>query len=170
MLFLISFTPFQPTFGLAFWSLVIFLLFWLIMGKVAFKPIAEALQKREHDIQSSLDEAKKARQEMASLKAENDKLLAQAREERTVMLNEAKTQKDKIIAEAKEQAKVEAAKITQSAQTNIENQIKAAKQELKSEVGAMAIQIAEKVIRKDLKQDGAQMAYVNTLVNDIHLN
>lgn len=170
MLFLISFTPFQPTFGLAFWSLIIFLLFWLIMGKVAFKPIAEALEKRQHNIQSSLDEAKLAKQEMSNLKAENDKLLAEAREERALMLNEAKKQRDKLITDAKDQAKVEASKIMQSAQAEIDAQKIAAKQSLKAEVGSMALDIAEQVIRKDLKNDSAQVDLVNSLVSDLKLN
>ncbi len=170
MIFLISFTPFQPTFGLAFWSLVIFLLFWALMAKFAFGPIADALQKREHDIQGSIDEAKKARQEMSNMKAENDKLLAEAREERTLMLNEAKEQKNKMIAEAKEQAKAEATKIMQTAQAEIESQKLAAKQSLKAEVGTMALDIAEQVIRKDLKNDSSQVDLVNNLVSNLKLN
>ncbi len=170
MAFLISFTPFQPTFGLAFWSLLIFLLFWGLMAKYAFRPIAEALKKREHDIQSSMDEAKLARQEMSNLKAENDKLAAVAREERTALLNEAKQQRDKMIADAKDQAKAEASKIMQTAQTEIEAQKIAAKQSLKAEVGTMALDIAEQVIRKDLKNDSAQVDLVNSLVSNIKLN
>lgn len=170
MIFLISFTPFQPTFGLAFWSLVIFLLFWFIMSKVAFKPIAEALSKREHDIQDSLDQAKNAKLEIANMKAENEKLLAEAREERTVMLNEAKNQKNKMISEAKDQAKVEASKIMQNAQVEIESQKLAAKQSLKAEVGTMALDIAEQVIRKDLKNDSSQVDLVNSLVSNLKLN
>lgn len=170
MIFLISFTPFQPTFGLAFWSLVIFLLFWFIMSKVAFKPIAEALTKREHDIQSSLDEAKNARLEIANMKADNEKLLAEAREERTAMLNEAKDQKNKMISDAKQQAKLEASKIMQNAQVEIESQKKIAMQSLKAEVGTMALDIAEQVIRKDLKSDNAQVDFVSSLVKEIKLN
>jgi len=170
MIFLISFTPFQPTFGLAFWSLVIFLLFWFIMSRVAFKPIAEALSKREHDIQDSLDQAKNAKLEIANMKAENDKLLAEAREERTIMLNEAKDQKNKMISEAKDQAKEEASKIMQNAQVEIESQKLAAKQSLKAEVGTMALDIAEQVIRKDLKNDSSQVDLVNSLVSNLKLN
>ena len=170
MAFLISFTPFQPTFGLAFWSLLIFLLFWGLMAKYAFRPIAEALKKREHDIQSSMDEAKLARQEMSNLKAENDKLAAVAREERTALLNEAKQQRDKMIADAKDQAKEEATKIMQTAQSEIEAQKIAAKQSLKAEVGTMALDIAEQVIRKDLKNNSAQVDLVNSLVRNIKLN
>lgn len=167
---LVTFTPFQPTPGLAIWSSIIFLLFWFLMSKFAFKPIAEALAKREGDIQDAMDSAKKAREDMANLKSENEKLLAQAREERSKMLQEAKDIKNQMIAEAKEKAKEEATKIVNNAMHDIENQKKAAITEVKNELGAMAISIAEKVIRKELKGNAEHEAFVNTLVKDIHLN
>ena len=68
MFLLLDFTPFQPSPGLALWGLLIFLLFWGIMAKVAFGPIANALQTRENDIQNALDSAKSAKEEMANLK------------------------------------------------------------------------------------------------------
>jgi F-type H+-transporting ATPase subunit b len=170
MFFLISFTPFQPTPGLAIWSLFIFLLFWFIMSKVAFRPIAEALAKRENDIQDAIDQAKRTREEMANMKSENEKLLAQAREERTKILQEAKEIKSQMISEAKEKAKEEATKIVNNAMTDIENQRKAAITEVKNELGNMALTIAEKVIRKELKGNAEQESFVNSLVKEVHLN
>ena len=170
MFFLISFTPFQPTPGLAIWSLFIFLLFWFIMSKVAFRPIAEALAKRENDIQDAIDQAKRTREEMANMKSENEKLLAQAREERTKILQEAKEIKSQMISEAKEKAKEEATKIVNTAMTDVENQRKAAITEVKNELGNMALTIAEKVIRKELKGNAEQESFVNSLVKEIHLN
>jgi F-type H+-transporting ATPase subunit b len=170
MFFLVTFTPFQPTPGLAIWSLLIFVLFWIVMGKFAFKPIAEALAKREGDIQDAIDQAKKAREEMASMKSENEKLLAQAREERTKILQEAKDIKNEIIAEAREKAKEEASKILNNAMADIENQKKAAITEVKNQLGLLAIDIAEKVVQKELKGNSEQEAYVNSLVKNINLN
>jgi F-type H+-transporting ATPase subunit b len=170
MFFLISFTPFQPTPGLAIWSLIIFLVFWIIMSKVAFRPIAEALSKRENDIQDAIDQAKRTREEMANMKSENEKLLAQAREERTKILQEAKEIKSQMITEAKEKAKEEATKIVNNAMIDIENQRKAAITEVRNELGNMALTIAEKVIRKELKGNAEQESFVNSLVKEIHLN
>ncbi len=170
MMTLLSFTPFQPTPGLAFWSLIIFVLFWLIMGKYAFKPIAQALEKREGDIQDALDQAKKAKEEMANMKAENDKLLATAREERSKILQEAKELKNQMINEAKDKAKAEAAKIVSSAKAEIENQKKAALTEVKNQVGNMALDIAEKVIKKQLSGQAEHESFVKNLVDDMNLN
>lgn len=170
MISLLTFTPFQPTPGLAFWSLVIFLLFWFIMYKLAFKPIAQSLTKREDDIQHALDQAKIAKEEMANMKAENERLLAEAREERAKILTEAKEAKAAILAEAKVKAKEEASKIMQTAMHEIDNHKKAAMIEVKNEIGILATQIAEKVIRKELKGQAEHEGYVNTLIKEMNLN
>lgn len=170
MFILSGFAPFQPSPGLAIWSVLIFLLFWAIMKKVAFKPIAEALETRENDIQSALDAAKTAKEEMSNLKAENEKLLASAREERSKMLKEAKDTKNQIIADAKEAAKAEASRIMTQANQDIDNQKKAAMMEVKNEVGSIALSIAEKVIKKELAGNAEQESFVNALVADVNLN
>lgn len=170
MISLLTFTPFQPTPGLAFWSLLIFLLFWFIMYKLAFKPIAQSLAKREDDIQGALDQAKIAREEMSNMKAENERLLAEAREERAKILTEAKEAKAAILAEAKIKAKEEASKIMQTAMQEIDNHKKAAMIEVKNEIGILATQIAEKVIRKELKGQAEHEGYVNTLIKEMNLN
>ena len=170
MIFLADFSVIRPDFGLLFWTSIIFLLFWFIIGKFAFRPIAQALKQRESDIQNSLDEAKRVRQEMADLKAQNEELLIQASEERARILKDAKDAGAEIVAEAKEKAKAEAQKIVASAKEQIENQKMAAMVELKNQVGSISIEIAEKIIRRELKGDAAQEAYVKDLVKDIKFN
>ena len=170
MIFLIDFTPIKPDFGLLFWTTIIFGIFWILIGKFAFRPIAQALKKREDDIQGALDEAKRTRQEMANLKAENEELLAQAREERSKILKEAKEIKENIISEARVKAKEEAQKIVTNAKEQIENQKMAAIIDLKNQIGKMSLEIAEKVIRKELQSDTAQEQFVNGLVKEIKLN
>ena len=169
-MFLVDFSVIKPDPGLIFWSTIIFGTFWLIVGKLAFKPIVRALKKREFDIQNALDAAKIARQEMENLKEENEELLAKAREERTEILNEAKEARDYMIAEAKKKAREEAAAIVKNARTDIENHKLAAIKELKMEVGNMALDIASKVMRRELESDGAQKDYIRKLVDEIELN
>ncbi|WP_235298652.1 F0F1 ATP synthase subunit B [Portibacter marinus] len=170
MLYLVDFSVIKPDLGLIFWTTLIFLLFWFLIGKLAFKPIGEALKKRETDIQDALDEAAKARAEMENLNLENERLLAEARAERTKMLKEASDTKTEIINEAKDKAREEAKKMIENAKVEIENQKNAAIVEVKNKVGAMAIEIAEKVLKKELSSDNAQTGYVNQLVDDIKLN
>jgi F-type H+-transporting ATPase subunit b len=164
------FAVFQPSPGLAFWSFVIFVLFWWLMSKFALKPITEALETRKSDIQTALDTAKLAREEVSNMKSENEKLLAEAQIERSKILQEAKDLKNQIVNEAKDKAKEEANKIIANAKIEIDNQTKAALADAKNKVGSMAIEIAEKIIRKELKGNSEHDAYVQTLVKDINLN
>lgn len=170
MIYLADFSVIKPDVGLFFWTVIFFAIFWFLMSKFAFKPIANALKKREHDIQEALDEAKRAKEEMSNLKAENEKLLAEARAEKASILKEANDIKNEIVTEAKVKAKSEAQKIVTSAKEEIDNQKKAAITEVKNSVGMMAIEIAEKVIKKELKGNSEHESFVSKLVDDIKLN
>lgn len=171
MLFVLAdFSVIKPDFGLLFWTTLIFLLFWFLIGKLAFKPIANALKIRENEIQSALDESKKAREEMEQMKSENEALLAEAREERALILKEAKENKDAIIKEAKEKAKEEAQKIVATAQAEIENQKQAAIKEVKNEVGKLAVAISEKILRQELSDQKTHEGLIEKMVGDFKLN
>ncbi len=170
MLFLAEFNVLKPEPGLLFWTTVVFILFWFLMSRFAFKPIGAALKQRETDIQSALDEAKQARLEMSHLVAQNEKLLMEAREERTQMLKEAKEAKDEIIAEAKVRANAEYKRKVESAIHDIENQKNAAMIDLKNKSGQLAIEIAEKVLRKQLANPAEQEAFAKSLAEGITLN
>lgn len=169
-IYLLDFSPIKPDLGLILWTTIIFFLFYLMIGKFSFKPITNALKKRQNDIQDALDEAKKAKEEMAGLKAENEKLMAEAREERAKMIKEAKEAGNTIVNEAKDKAKSEAQKIMTTATTEIENQKRTAMLEVKNEIGNMALDIAEKVIKKELKSNPEQNSFVSKLVDDLKLN
>ncbi len=159
-----------PEFGLFFWTLIAFLCVFFILGKFAWKPILKALGERESGIADSIATADRLKKEMSQMKSENEKLMMQAREERTTMLNEAKEIKDRIVNEAKNQAKTEANKIFTEAQQQIQQQKMAALTEVKNEIGNLAVEMAEKILRKQLATDEAQNSYMNQLTSDIKLN
>jgi F-type H+-transporting ATPase subunit b len=171
MLFVLAdFTVIRPDFGLLFWTTVIFLIFWFLIAKFAFRPIANALRAREDEIQGALDEARKTREEMSQMKAQNEALLAEAREERAELLKEAKETKSAIIAEAKNKAKEEAQKIVEAAQLEIANQRKAVLSEVKNQVGELAVSISEKILEKELADKSAHDGLIKSMVDDIKLN
>ena len=159
-----------PSFGLIFWTLLAFIIVFFILKKFAWKPILKALNDREKGIADSLETADRVRAEMAQLKSENEELLAQAREERAAMLKEARDIKDKIVNDAKEQAKTEASKIMVETQQAIEQQKMAAMTDVKNQVGKMVIEIAEKILRKELGNKEAQEAHIKDLVEEVKLN
>jgi F-type H+-transporting ATPase subunit b len=170
MVFLAEFSVFSPDFGLFFWTLAIFLVFFFLLSKFAFKPIAQALKDREDSIKDALASADRAKAEMANLKSENEALLTKAKEERALMLKEAKENATTIVADAKNAAKEEANKIMTNAKLEIDNMKQSALTEVKNQVGMMALDIAEKVIKKDLKGNAEQVAFVNTLAKEMNLN
>ncbi len=159
-----------PELGLFFWTLLAFLTVFVILRKFAWKPILNMLSEREKGIADSIATAERVKGEMSQLKSENEKLLAQAREERTQMLREAKEAKDKIIGDAKEQAKSEANKIIIDAQQQIEQQKNAALTAVKNEIGSLAVEVAEQIIRKQLSAADGQEMYMKMLAEGIKLN
>lgn len=169
-LLLAEFPVIQPAYGLFIWTSVIFIIVYFVLGRLAFRPIQAALKKRETDIQSSLDEAKRARDEMQNLTAQNERLLAEAREERTKLLRDAQEEGNRIIEEAREEARKKAGEEAQKAKQAIENQRMEAITDLKNQVGVMAVTIAEKILREQLTTESDQAAYAAKLVDDIELN
>jgi len=160
----------KPAVGLVFWMLVTFSILVFILTKFAWKPILAMIKEREQTIENSLNEANKARAEMSQLVAKNEELLNQAKEERNKILHEAKEAAEKIKADLLDKAQKEAESKIQSAVREIEIQKKAAIVEVKNAVGLMALDIAEKVIRKELKSSNEHVDYVNKLAKESNLN
>ncbi|WP_425076450.1 F0F1 ATP synthase subunit B [Psychroserpens sp. S379A] len=156
--------------GLFFWQLVLFIGLVLLLRKVAWKPILNAVEKREEGIQGALDAAEKAKLEMQNLQADNEKLLKEARAEREAMLKEARDIKNKMIEDAKEDAREEAGKLIAQAQASIETEKKAAIAELKSQVANLSIDIAEKVVREELSNKDKQIKLVESMLGEATLN
>jgi F-type H+-transporting ATPase subunit b len=156
--------------GLFVWNLIAFLVVMLLLRKFAWKPILNSLNERETKIADSIATADRVKAEMAQLQSENEALMAKAREERAALLKEAKATGDRLINEAKERAKAEANKIVAEAQLAINNQKKAALTEVKNEVGNLVIDVAEKVLRRELANKAEQEAYIRQLSQQTPLN
>ncbi|WP_282122610.1 F0F1 ATP synthase subunit B [Algibacter mikhailovii] len=150
--------------GLFFWQLILFIGLVLLLRKFAWKPILDAVEKREDGIKDALDSAEKAKLEMTNLQADNEKLLKEARAEREAMLKEARDIKNNTIETAKGEAQEQANKIIEQAQAAIESEKKAAMEELKNHVASLSLEIAEKVVRTELSNKGKQLELVETML------
>lgn len=159
-----------PEVGLVIFQSIAFLILLFLLAKFAWKPTLAAIKEREQSIDEALNKAELARQEMARLSSQNEDLMKQAREERDQILKEAKTLKDGIVNEAKTQAQTEGAKLIEKARIEIENQKKAALAELKGQVSALSLDIAERVLRSQLDDKAKQQELVNKLLKDVELN
>lgn len=160
----------NPGFGVVLYSLIAFLIVFFLLSKFAWKPILKTLNERESGIADALSAAEKAKAEISDLKAENENLLQLAREERAQMLKEAKETSDKIIAEAQAKAQADGSRLIADARQAINAQKNAAMAEVKNQVGAIALEIAEKVLRRELADQKQQETYIAELTNDIKLN
>ena len=159
-----------PGFGLIFWTSLTFLLVVVILRSVAWKPILSSLEEREKSIHDALSSAEKAKQEMASLQASNEKLLQEARLERDKILRDAKAVADKTIADAKTKAEAEANRIVSSAQEAIQNEKQAALTEVKNQVANLSLTIAEKILKQELSNRTAQEQLAKTFLNELKVN
>ncbi|CAG4991882.1 ATP synthase subunit b [Dyadobacter sp. CECT 9275] len=159
-----------PNPGLIFWMLVVFLLVVFILAKFAWKPIISGLKARENEIQGALDLAERTRAEMAQLKSDNEKLIAEANAVRDSILRDAKDAADRTIAESKNKAAAEAQKIIDSARETIRNEQQVAVAKIRNEVAVLSIEIAEKVLKRELKDKEAQEKLVADLASAARLN
>lgn len=160
----------SPSFGLIFWTSLTFLTVLFILSRTAFKPISNALAERERSIQQALDSADKAREEMQKLQASNEKLLQDARAEREEMLKDARTAANKMIEEAKEKADAEYSRIVESAQDEIRREKEAAMSEVRGLVASLSLEVAEKVVRKQLADEAAQKQLVEGYLKELNIN
>lgn len=159
----------EPAFGLIFWMTLSFGIVFFLLAKFAWKPILNALHERERSIEDAIGEAKKAREEVAAMKAGNEELLQQARNERDQMLKEARDIRDREIAGAKDRAKAEADALLARAREDIRNEKNAAITEMKNLVGELSIDVAERILREKLGDQAAQDALLQKVLKDSDL-
>ncbi|MFN3403821.1 MAG: F0F1 ATP synthase subunit B [Cytophagaceae bacterium] len=159
-----------PDFGLLFWHTLTFLIVLFLLAKFAWKPITGALKEREATIEGALLAAEKAKEEMKNLQAQNEALLQQARMERDKMLRDAQTVANSVINEAKEKAQSESNRIIESAKMTINNEKQAAITEVRNQAATLALEIAEKLLRKELSNEVAQKELVSEYLKDAKLN
>ncbi|MBQ4820129.1 F0F1 ATP synthase subunit B [Aquimarina sp. MMG016] len=158
------------SFGLFFWQILLFVGLLLVLRKFAWKPILDSVNNREEGIKNALESAEAARKEMQNLQADNERILNEARAERDGMLKEARQLKENMIADAKAEAQTEADKIVAQAQATIASEKKAAIADLKNQVAGLSVEIAEKVVRKELADKDKQLELVESMLGDVTLN
>ena len=156
--------------SLIFWTTLIFVVFFFLMAKFAWKPILGAVKSREESINNALASAETAKLEMQNLTAENERLLADARLERDAMMKDAREIKEKMINDAKTEAQLAGEKMIAQAKAAIESEKNAAMAELKAQVSSLSLNIAEKVLKDELSNKESQTKLVEKMLDDVKLN
>ena len=157
----------QPTdHGLQLWTLVAFVVLLALLVKFAFKPIAVALDRRGAAIKTSLDEAEKQRAEAKKLMDDYQQQVAQARAEAGKIIDEARVLSDKVRKDLVDKANAEAGALLQRAQEEIGRQKEKGVQELKDTVASLSVQIASRVIEKEVNET-THRQLVDKLIADL---
>jgi F-type H+-transporting ATPase subunit b len=159
-----------PDIGLLFWMLVSFLIVFFLLKKYAWGTILNMLHEREDSIEQALKSADKARESMEKLHADNERILNEARAEREKIFREAQEIKDKIIGEARDQAVKEKDRIMTDARTSIEAEKYAAIREIRNTAAELSVQIAEKLLRRELSHDQKQKDLIENLIKEVPVN
>ena len=159
-----------PDYGLLFWQLIVFSIVLTILAIYVWKPVTEALRRRESIIEDSIRSAELAKEEMMQIKADNEMILKEARVQRDQLLKDANNVANKI----KEDAKLETSKISQKmisdAKDIIESEKNAALDEVKNLVSTLSLNIAEKLIREKLKNDKSQQQLIEKFLKEVKIN
>lgn len=160
----------NPGLGTFVWMLVSFGILVFILAKWGWPMLLKSLKKREEAIADSLNAAEKAREEMEKLKNSNQDLLREAKAERDEILRSARLTSENIIEEARQRATAEADRIVENARENINYEKLKAMHELKNQIGNLSIEIAEKVLQRELSDKNSANAFVQSELENIHLN
>lgn len=162
---MITFDP-----GLIIWTTIIFTLLLIVLRKFAWKPILNAVDERNTSINEALQAANRAKDEIASLNHDNERVLKEAKLQRDTLLKEARVMKETIINEAKNEANNEAEKILLSAKDQIINEKMKAITELKNTVAELSIDIAENILKSELSDKSKQNDLINSALKKSKLN
>ena len=158
---------FKPEYGLVFWMFLAFACLYFILAKWAWPFIIKSMEERADLIDKGVAYAQEAKAPLDNAKAEANQVIAEARKQQADILRDAAKMKSTLIEEAKAAAAEEAKKVTEAAQVAIDQARKESEKQLRREVSAFALQIAEQVVRQNMANDNAQRALVEKLLNEV---
>ena len=156
-----------PDSGLLFWMLVSFLVVFFILVKFGWPVITHMVDERKKFIDDSLESARRANEKLAKIQEESTLILKQAQEQQSKMLAEAMEMRNQIVEKAKTEATVEGQKLLAEAKKQIEMEKEDAIRDIRRQVGLLSVEIAEQVLRQNLKDNKDQMAMIDRMLDEI---
>ena len=159
-----------PSTGLLFWMTITFLVVFCLLWKFGFPVITGMVKERQAFIDESLKKAHEANERLANIQKEGESILQEAREKQAQILKEAAETRDAIVEQAQTKARSEGARLLDEAKAAIEQEKKAAIADIRQQVAALSVEIAEKVLRQNLKDDKSQMDLIDRMLDDVSAN
>ena len=156
-----------PDLGLLFWMLLAFLVVFGVLAKFGFPAIINMVDERNKYIDESLRKAHEAQERLANIEKEGESILQEAREKQAQILKEAAETRDAMVEKAQEKARAEGARLLEDARVAIEQERKAAIADIRAQVATLSVEIAEKVLKKNLKDDKSQMDLIDRMLDDV---
>ncbi len=156
-----------PQFGLFFWMTVVFLVVLGILWKYGFPVIIKMVDERKAFIDESLKKAHEANERLANIQKEGESILQEAREKQAQILREAAETRDAIVEKAQDKARSEGARLLEEAKAAIEQEKKAAIADIREQVATLSVEIAEKVLKQNLKDDKSQMDLIDRMLDEV---
>ena len=156
-----------PDLGLLFWMLLAFLVVFFVVAKFGFPAIIGMVENRKQYIDESLKKAHEASERLANIQKEGESMLQEARQKQAQILKEAADTRDAIVAQAQEKAREEGNRLIAEAKGEIESQKQAAISEIRAQVAELSVKVAEKILRKELASDAAQMETIDRLLDEV---
>ena len=156
-----------PDFGLFFWMLIAFLVVFVLLAKFGFPVITGMVEERKNFIDESLRKAHEAQERLANIEKEGESILQEAREKQAQILKEAAETRDAIVEKAQDKARAEGARLLEDARVAIEQEKKAAIADIRAQVATLSVEIAEKVLKQNLKDDKSQMDLIDRMLDDV---
>ena len=156
-----------PDPGLLFWMLLAFLVVFWVLAKYGFPAIINMVDERNKYIDESLRKAHEAQERLANIEKEGESILQEAREKQALILKEAAATRDAMVEKAQEKARAEGARLMDEAKAAIEQEKKAAIADIRQQVAALSVDIAEKVLKQNLKDDKSQMDLIDRMLDEV---
>lgn len=157
----------SPDLGLLFWMLLAFLIVFCLLAKFGFPVIIKMVDDRKSYIDEALKTAREANEKLANIKAESDEILRKASEQQAQMLKEAMATRDSIIKDARDKAREEGQRLLEEAKAQISVEKENALRDIRSTVADLSVQIAEKVMRRQLEKNTEEEQYIERLLNEV---
>ena len=146
---------------------VVFLVVLFVLWKWGFPVIVKMVDERKAFIDESLKKAHEANERLANIQKEGESILQEARAKQAQILKEAAETRDAIVEKAQDKAKAEGARLLEEARAAIEQEKKAAIADIRQQVATLSVEIAEKVLRQNLRDDKAQMDLIDRMLDDV---
>ena len=156
-----------PDFGLLIWMALVFIIVLFILWKWGFPVIVKMELDRKDYIDQSLKKAHEANERLANIQKEGESILQEAREKQAQILKEAAETRDAIVEKAQDKARSEGARLLEEAKAAIEQEKKAAIADIRQQVAALSVEIAEKVLKQNLKDDKSQMDLIDRMLDEV---